>query len=1048
MPALARELRQILERTIVDARRAAESAAKSALATLAVDRDKPFEDLSEAGRALRRALRAKERQLGSHDSLVSEIAYQQWHRMLFARFLAENGLLMHPEAGVSVSLLEVADLAREEGEPDSWVLAARYAAKMLPAIFREGDPELAIRFAPEGRKRLEDLLTSLPAPVFTSDDGLGWVYQFWQSEMKKEVNRSGRKIGAAELPAVTQLFTENYMVRFLLENSLGAWWAGRHPNSPLLERFTYLRWTEEHKPAAGTFDGWPDRIAEVTVMDPCCGSGHFLTVAFEMLTAMRIEEEGLSLREAGDAVIAQNLFGLEIDPRCTQIAAFALGLAAWRSSGYRQLPAPNIACSGIAVAGQLADWKKLAEGDQSLEDALTALHEQFRNAPELGSLLDPRSGYATNTLFSAPYDEVAPTLEHLLAADLGPEAEVTGWAAAGMARAAELLGHSYTLVTTNVPYLLRRKQNEKLRDYCAGHYPSSKNDLATCFLERSRAFTTRAGAYALVTPQNWLFLTSYERLRRMLLTEQRFGIVARLGEGGFESSAAAGAFVQLVIFYNERPESSSSLATLDVSQVDSAAGKASALVHNSLIQVSQRSQLSNPDARITFDVTVPGPTLGQFAGSLTGVQTGDGPRFLRLFWELQSVTKDWVRHTSSVVETVPYGGREQVLLWRNGEALAGQPGAFVRGERAWGSRGVVVSLMREMPVTLFAGGAFDQNCAVVVPTDYTHLPAIWEFCQSPEFGKAVRRLDPNVKVTNATLEKVPFDVKHWNEVARSAYPGGLPTPNSNDPTQWLFRGNPVDSTEPLQVAVVRLLGYRWPDQKQDSLDELADDDGVVAIPAVAGEPPAAQRVRAVLERAWGGSWSPVKLGELLAQKGASGNDLESWLRDSFFVSHAKLFHNRPFIWHIWDGRKDGFGVLVNYHRLDRQLLDRIAHSLLGSWLERQTDEVRNKLPGAEARLIAAQDLQRKLELVLEGEPPYDIYVRWKPVDKQPIGWDPDLNDGVRLNIRPFVTAGVLRSKFTVDWKKDRGKDLGGSERVNDRHLNRAEKLAARAKARQ
>src|SRR5260370_41498712 len=147
MPALARELRQILERTIVDARRAAESAAKSALATLAVDRDKPFEDLSEAGRALRRALRAKERQLGSHDSLVSEIAYQQWHRMLFARFLAENGLLMHPEAGVSVSLLEVADLAREEGEPDSWVLAARYAAKTVPALFREGYPDLAIPFA-------------------------------------------------------------------------------------------------------------------------------------------------------------------------------------------------------------------------------------------------------------------------------------------------------------------------------------------------------------------------------------------------------------------------------------------------------------------------------------------------------------------------------------------------------------------------------------------------------------------------------------------------------------------------------------------------------------------------------------------------------------------------------------------------------------------------------------------------------------------------------------------------------------------------------------
>src|SRR6266496_5613897 len=122
---------------------------------MAVDREEAFAQLSEPDRALRLALLAKERQLGSYDVLVSEIAYQHWHRMLFARFLAENGLLIHPEAGVAVSLAEVADLAREEGEPDPWVISARYAAEMLPAIFREGDPELALRFAPEGRKRLE-----------------------------------------------------------------------------------------------------------------------------------------------------------------------------------------------------------------------------------------------------------------------------------------------------------------------------------------------------------------------------------------------------------------------------------------------------------------------------------------------------------------------------------------------------------------------------------------------------------------------------------------------------------------------------------------------------------------------------------------------------------------------------------------------------------------------------------------------------------------------------------------------------------------------------
>jgi len=167
------------------------------------------------------------------------------------------------------------------------------------------------------------------------------------------------------------------------------------------------------------------------------------------------------------------------------------------------------------------------------------------------------------------------------------------------------------------------------------------------------------------------------------------------------------------------------------------------------------------------------------------------------------------------------------------------------------------------------------------------------------------------------------------------------------------------------------------------------------------------------------------------------------LRDDFFKAHCKVFKNRPFIWHIWDGRKDGFAALVNYHQLDRPTLERLTFTYLGDWIERQTAGVRDEVAGAEERLVAAQDLQRRLELILDGEPPYDIFVRWKPLAEQPIGWDPDLNDGVRLNARPFVEAGVLRSKFTVHWKKDRGKNPDGSERHNDLHYTHADKQAAR-----
>ena len=134
---------------------------------------------------------------------------------------------------------------------------------------------------------------------------------------------------------------------------------------------------------------------------------------------------------------------------------------------------------------------------------------------------------------------------------------------------------------------------------------------------------------------------------------------------------------------------------------------------------------------------------------------------------------------------------------------------------------------------------------------------------------------------------------------------------------------------------------------------------------------------------------------------------------------------------------------MNYHHLDRQTLEKLTYTYLGDWIERQRAEVRDEKAGAEARLAAASKLRGSLELILDGEPPYDIYVRWKSLAGQSIGWDPDINDGVRVNVRPFVEAGVLRSSFNVHWRKDRGTNLDGSERKNDLHFTSAEKRAAR-----
>ena len=235
MPSLAADLRNKLDRIIGEARQVAEAGAEAALQALAVHHYEPYPHMDADARRLRNHLRAHARQLGDQQDrsgrleiarLIHECAYEHWHRMLFARFLAENNMLIEPEMQVAISLEEAEELAREAGE-DMWTFASRCAQRMLPQIFWPEDPLLRLDFAREHRLKLEALLNALDAVVFTADDSLGWVYQFWQTQKKKAINKSGVKIGADELAPVTQLFTEDYMVCFLLHNTLGAWWAGR-----------------------------------------------------------------------------------------------------------------------------------------------------------------------------------------------------------------------------------------------------------------------------------------------------------------------------------------------------------------------------------------------------------------------------------------------------------------------------------------------------------------------------------------------------------------------------------------------------------------------------------------------------------------------------------------------------------------------------------------------------------------------------------------------------------------------------------------------------
>ncbi len=1109
MTTLTRNLRKELENTVTKARKVAETGARKVLEQLAIHHHEPWGSMTPEQRILRNRLRTHGRQLGdqrdsargtqSDNRLVTECAYEQWHRMLFARFLAEADLLIEPESGMPLTLDECQELAREHGT--DWLeLASTYAERMLPQIFRSGDPVLEVALPPETRSQLEDLLKALPSDVFLADDSLGWVYQFWQTERKEEVNKSGVKIGADELPAVTQLFTEDYMVYFLLHNTLGAWWAGKvlAQNPELVKSATseselrsacvvggiswdYLRFVQDGetwRPAAGTFDGWPKEAKEITLLDPSMGSGHFLVFALPILVAFRMKEEGISQEAAADAVLRDNIYGLEIDPRCTQIAAFNLAFAAWRIAGFRALPPLHLACSGLSLGVSKTEWLKLAEqvsanlpvspgsdlfGNKDnlfsarVKSGLESLYDLFAKAPSLGSLIDPRK--VAGDLFEASFFELEPLLAPLLDRHDGDEYEEMAVAAQGLSKAAEILGGQFTLIMTNVPFLGFREMDLCLKQYVEISHPKEKGDLGYCLWKRFRSMLKAKGCVAIISLQHWISLKSYAGMRKSLYHNFGLNFISHLGTKAFDAITGEKVNITLTVCVDVQDPLKTKISLLDASAGKAPSEKLLLLKSNSITSTLQEQQFSNPDHRISFGKLSANPILSNYADCLAGIMNGDSPKFIRNYWEISNKDKYWAFLQSTVSSPTYVGGLESIIYYdeENGH-LREDPvvrrkklhNSDERGNSVWGKLGIAISQMSSLPASLYYGNKYDSNIATIVPKEKEHLTAIWSFCSSNEFNCAVRAIDRKLNVTNATFGKIPFDLNYWQNVATNQYPNGLPKASSNDATQWLFDGHPKGSVEPLQVAVARLLCYRWPRQTgssfpdcpalgPDGLEKHVDDDGIVCLNPLKGEPPATERLNALLADAYGNEWSAAKQATLLTEVGYTGKSLDDWLRDGFFAQHCELFHQRPFIWHIWDGRRDGFHAMVNYHLLaasngeGRRTLDKLIYTYLGDWIDGQRRDQATGVEGADARLVAAEHLKDELEKIRNGEPPYDIFVRWKPLHKQPIGWEPDINDGVRLNIRPFMTAKPYGAKAAnacilrttprnIKWDKDRGKE--------------------------
>ena len=355
---------------------------------------------------------------------------------------------------------------------------------------------------------------------------IGWLYQFYISEKKDAVFeglKKNQKITPENIPAATQLFTPHWIVRYLVDNSLGRLWLLNRPGSRLAEQMEY--YIPPVRPETDFLKiGSPE---ELKVCDPACGSGHMLTYAFDLLYAI-YEEEGYDPAEIPEKILTHNLYGIELDERARELAAFALTMKACAKQRrfFNKGIEPNICVlEKAAFSHEELDEYMSAVGHDLFTQDLRETLQQFAEADNFGSLIAPKLGNVADELRVLQGKDMS---SNLFLAD-------THQRVLKVLRMADYLSPRYTVVVANPPYMGGKGMNGRLGAWAKENYPSSKSDLFAMFIERNLDLALKGGAVAMITMQSWMFLSSFEALRSRILNQHTILSMAHLGARAFDS---------------------------------------------------------------------------------------------------------------------------------------------------------------------------------------------------------------------------------------------------------------------------------------------------------------------------------------------------------------------------------------------------------------------------------------------------------------------------------------------------------------------------------
>lgn len=689
------------------------------------------------------------------DAVMEEAAYTWFNRLMAIRYMEVHGYLSHglrvlsdpaggpvPEVLQQAQSVEVPALDKalvtkllvagdkQEELYQTLLLAQCHAlGQAMPFLFDriDGATELLTPDNLLGPNSIvRKLVKEIPEEDWRTTEILGWLYQFYVSDEKARVDayvKKGKAVEPEDIPAKTQLFTPNWIVQFLTQNSLGRLWMDVYPDSPLREKLPYYTPPAEQEPevAAKLREITPDSLdpKSLTAIDPAAGSGHILLELYNLFFAM-YQEQGYMPQDIPRRILEQNLYGLELDRRAAQIAGFAVLMRA-RADDPRLLEDPpkvNVLAIRSSRDLDLAtlltprqaeemfpsdrligdDQPKLRSNGHPLFDDATmvkAMKELFDEADVVGSLQRiPEEVAAKLEAFAAEVARVRQDANLLETVQL----ELL----ANLIRQAQFLAKRYTACVANPPYLGGKAMVKDLKDFAKEEYPNTKADLFAMFIERGFDYAESRGYNAMVTMQSWMFLSSYEGFRQGLIENRTIQSMAHLGARGFRELAGEVVQTTATVFCNLRlPKFKGVFHRVIEGDEDakSAAIRNKAARYDAIAQDEFKKIPGWPIAYFVSERIVklyeqcqPLQTLGT---PRNGFTTGENHRFLRSWWEvshdgigfgvssramsLQSGRK-WFPYNKGGEFRKWYGNQEEVIDWEgDGRALLNnRPKSIIR----------------------------------------------------------------------------------------------------------------------------------------------------------------------------------------------------------------------------------------------------------------------------------------------------------------------------------------------------------------------------------